>query len=238
MSKRRFFTFIPLLLLLFVALACAQSQPSSQQQQLQATISALQTQVAARQNQPFTPTPASEQSQERQLQATIVALQTQVAQPPSGPSTVSTLSPTPLQDTVPGTILEVGQSWYQDNLRLELRRADIEPEGIPLEFYLTSFKTEDIVIQYNLHEALSAVDNLGRKLEIVADLRNMYVDPRAHATFQEKVRYGEPVLLKMTYVDVVPFVPVNPADLNLNEVIVTINIHTIREARWRVRIPH
>ena len=226
----------------FVALACAQSQPGSQQQQLQATISALQTQVAARQNQPFTPTPASEQSQERQLQATIVALQTQIAQPPSGPSTVSTLSPTPLQDTVPGTILEVGQSWYQDNLRLELQRADIEPEGIPLEFYLTSFKTEDIVIQYDLGEALSAVDNLGRKLEIVPDRRLMYGGPGDHETFREKVRYGEPVLLKI-YVcclgtDVVPFVLVNPADLNLNEVIVTINIHTIREARWRIRIPH
>ena len=176
------------------------------------------------------------------MQATIVALQTQIAQPPSGPSTVSTLSPTPLQDTVPGTILEVGQSWYQDNLRLELQRADIEPEGIPLEFYLTSFKTEDIVIQYDLGEALSAVDNLGRKLEIVPDRRLMYGDPGDHKTFREKVRYGEPVLLKI-YVcclgtDVVPFVLVNPADLNLNEVIVTINIHTIREARWRIRIPH
>ena len=63
------------------------------------------------------------------MQATIVALQTQVAQPPSGPSTVSTLSPTPLQDavpdTVPGTILEVGQTWRQNGLEMRLQEATI-----------------------------------------------------------------------------------------------------------------
>ena len=244
MKHRRTLTFIIVFLSLFATLlACSQTQPNSQERQLQATISSLQTQVAAgHSSQPSPPTVTSVQSQEQQLQATIAALQAQVGQPPSEPTAISTPSPTLFQDTVPGTILDVGQSWYQNGLKLELRSADIHPEGIPLEFYLTSFKPQNIIIQYDLAEALSAVDNLGRNLEIVEDRRLISGGPSYHMSFTEKLIYGQPLLLKI-YVccfgaDVLPFVLVNPADLNLTEVIVTINIHTIRNARWRIEIPH
>lgn len=240
MSKRRLFTLTILVLALSVVLACGQTQPSSQEQQLQATINALQTQVAARQNQPVTLTSAPEQSQGQQLQATIVALQTQVAQPPSGPTAVSTPATTPFQDTAPGTILEVGQPWYQDNLKLELREADIQPSGIALWFYLTSLKSRNIIVRYDLKEAISAVDNLGRTLNVVGDWQVSLSD--SHESFTEELVYGQPVLLKIFRCclgsDVLPFVLADPSDLNLTEVVVTVNIHTIREARWRIEIPH
>ena len=178
----------------------------------------------------------------------------QGAQPPSDPAQPMATStplppPTPVPDTVPGTILEVGQTWRLGGLELALVDAYYDytptgagcwqcgPPGAYLTFRLTNQKAQQITVQYNLKYSVWAVDNLGRDL-YVGVASNAYMD-----SFEEQTvlvgsgesiylagwgGYGEPGLIVL----------VDTADMAVSEFIVTISVSSITEARWRIEVAH
>jgi hypothetical protein len=248
MTKRQTVAYflVAFVMLLIATMSCVSTQPPSQERQLQATISALETQVTLRQQlgEP-TATPVTQQSQEQQLQATIAALQTQVAQMtvqlPSSPSTATPI-PTPIlfPDTPPDSILEVEQAWKKGGLELRLTEASLELlDGRPVIAFaleLTNKKLSEIAIEYNLQQNVKATDNLGRNLEIAP------LGFPGFVTFTKILRSGDTIRLvpnggwcgECDYLAV--FVEAaNPA---ITEVIVSVSVADITNARWRVPIQH
>jgi len=168
---------------------------------------------------------------------------------PVRPTSAPLPPPTPLPDTIPGTILEVGQTWRLGGLELTLVDAyyDYTPTGpgcwscgdpgAYLTFRLTNQKPQQITVQYNLKYDVRATDNLGRDL-FVGVTSNAYMD-----SFEEQTvlvgsgeyiylagwgGYGEPGMIVL----------VDTTDTSVYEFIVTISISSITDARWRIGVAH
>ncbi len=229
-------------------LACISStQPISQEQQLRATIAALETQAASGQ-QPAQATPSipsSLSSQEQQLQATIVALQTEVARNASALPTLNSIpSPTPLLDTPPGTVLEVGQTWRQGGLELTLVSFQMDVGsiyhnkglGMHVCFKLTNRRPSDLTLRYS-SENFMAQDNLGRRLKLYGCMYGC----SEWAEVTGIVHSGETVAFGLLGLDdwTCPYIEVDTSDPAITEVVITIsNISRISQARWRIPIEH
>ena len=237
-------------MLTFVLLSCISgAQPASQEQQQRATISALETQAALGKQVQATPT-FLPSNQEQQLQATIVALQTEVARSSASATTVPTSipSPTPLLDTQPGTVLEVGQMWRVQGIELRIKGPSVVPEGI-------AFLSEGILVCTELKNSppsqivfklgpysdhVSAVDNRGMNLE-VNTYNWRWGDQRTGWAFEEErtiiLEPGEthPVLDDHNCW----FVFADIGNSQVTDGIVTLkNISRIPQAQWRIKIPH
>lgn len=251
MEKTSLNKVLALFLILTVALsACiSTTQPISQEQQLRATIVALETQIA-RGQQPaqVTPTVPSSSSQEQQLLATIVALQTEIARSSaSAPPTPTAIpSPTPLLDTQPGTVLEVGQTWRQGGLELTLVSFQMDVGssvynkglGMHVCFNLTNRRPSDLTLRYSSQNFM-AQDNLGRRLKLYGC---MY-DCGEWYEVTGIVHSGETVQLGLlpfgSWGPNCPYIEVDTADPAITEVVITIsNISSISQARWRIPIEH
>jgi len=195
------------------------------------------------------------ESQEQQLQATIAALQTQIAHPPiPSQSLRSTATPIPtptlLLDTPPDSILEVGQVWQQGGLALKLVRASMElfelwegkRFGLRLTFELTNRKAHTVPIHYDLSKDVKVQDNLGRDLETfpACPVSSYGFSPR-----DEILESGESLLLRPVKEMFENFcgehslgVFVEATNPAVTEVIVSISIADITNARWRIPIQH
>jgi hypothetical protein len=194
---------------------------------------AIQGEIVDKQMQVCDGEPQQPTEQEPQQPAT--PAQPEPTQPP--PPTA-----TPLPDTAPGTVLEVGQTWRTGGLELTLVDAyyDYTPVGPPgayLTFRLTNQKAHQITIQYNLKYSVWAVDNLGRDLT-VGVTANSFIDRFEDHTLLvgsgESIYlagwggYGEPGLIVL----------VDTADLSVSEFVVTISVSSITDARWRIGVAH
>ena len=161
------------------------------------------------------------------------------------PSPTPVPSPTPPQpDTPPGSMLEVGQSWRQGELEIKLKRANSyiqyrKGPAIALAFDLTSRKSQDVTLHYNLSQALSAYDNRGQPLNLcnpnLSSVENWF---NAHTIM---LHSGETVRLLGGRggkdADSIA-VLVDAADPSITEVVVAISMYEIEDAQWRIPIPH
>lgn len=181
------------------------------------------------------------------------------------PSATKTPIPTstPLPNTRSGTILEVGQSWWQDGLELALAKMETgyskggwtlaygegSPTiGIEVQFELTNHKSQGIALRYNLGRAISAVSNQGRPLEVgYLDRSVFYVgggEPweNSFETITTVVESGQTIKLINRggyWGDPRIFIKADITDLSLTEIIISVSgISTITEARWRVPVYH
>ena len=159
-------------------------------------------------------------------------------------------SPTLFPNTRPGTILEVGRSWWQDGWELVLTSARYTEGGwgIELRFALTNHKPHYVALRYNLGDAITAVSNQGRRLEVGYLSRTaMFIsggDPWrvSFETITTVIKSGQTVeLLNHTGYegDTNAFIKADIADPALTEIVVTVSgISTITNARWRIPIQH
>jgi|SRR5579859_894143 len=161
-----------------------------------------------------------------------------VIQPPEYPTD------TPVPDTQPNSILEVGQSWRERGLSLLLQRAEVHL-GVGLElgpnallvFTLTNNRSNDILVKYS-GENFSAVDNLGNRLKVLAS-NETYGPIHPYPPKTIVVKPGQ-----MYYVTADPNVNGYEDDLciqfnvtnpQIRELVIAVsNLSSINNARWRV----
>jgi hypothetical protein len=167
------------------------------------------------------------------------------------PTSTETLipSPTPLPDTLPGSVLEVGQEWRQSGLSLTLlsfsfvtddnKWSIYEPLGILTDWEITNRNTKPILIPFQSARQFFAIDNLGRNLEIEGfrtgantcaafrDCDETFALEAGQSRDLSCASYDCPSGLK---------IDVDLADPRVTEVIITVNIADIKDARWRVQI--
>lgn len=168
---------------------------------------------------------------------------------PLPPPTPVPSSTPPMPDTPPGSVLEVGQSWQQGELEIKLKRANsyiaYQPGTgergpiIALAFDLTSRKSQDVTLRYNLSQALSASDNRGRALNFCNPTVSCMDSFDANTIM---LHSGETVRLLGNGpggkdADSIA-VLVDAADPLITEVVVTISVDDIENAQWRIPIPH
>lgn len=176
---------------LFMMMACIGNQPSSQEQYLKATISAMETQVAHSQ-QPSQPTPTLDQSREQQLQATVVALQTQVSEK-------NEPTPTPFGLTNPTGIVPAGQTVIMDGFSLVVKPSFKIKEGgksktlIYIEMVVTNISGRSRLFSYNRPLSLSMKDNLGTIYQPFDNASDFY------QAFQFSIDDGKTVSFESAY---------------------------------------
>lgn len=202
---------------------------------------------------------------ERELLTTVVALQTQISvgsgdaaqsvkvQPTSPstnprPSPIPTATPipapTPIPDTVPGTILEVGQTWRQGGLELRLIESELSIEGergpgVLLWFRLTSLRPQSIPVRFS-SENFSAANNRGQRLQLC--YTNLYERCFSWNPLTVVLGSGDGIYLPSGNNDTGShriFVRSDIVDPAMTEIMVTVSgISSISNARWRIPIYH
>jgi DNA-binding CsgD family transcriptional regulator len=155
---------------------------------------------------------------------------------PPTPTPIPTDTPIPTPtvppDTPPGSVLEVGDSWRQNGVRLKLIETNLSSECVSFSFDFYNETNHQMVVEID-PEAFSVRDNLGQQWELVSisdwticDTRGIYVEKQSE-TVDPGDNYGAhwfgfkgPV-----------------TDSRVNEVVITVEkISQISNARWRVPI--
>jgi DNA-binding CsgD family transcriptional regulator len=195
---------------------------------------------------PVLPAPTSEAIVEATatLQDTLAftPLPTDTPLPPTPtPTPTDTPIPTPIipPDTPPGTILEVGEAWRQNGVRVKLEEVRLFPSGeaIALMFNLFNDTDHEIVVTIN-EDQFTLEDNLGRRWRLCS-LATGYLgcgDWDFINEYSETVRPGKRFPTpgydswKVSFAGYV-------TDTNVDEVIVVVDgLSQITNARWRVPI--
>jgi hypothetical protein len=139
-------------------------------------------------------------------------------------------APTP-ETTLPGTVLDVGQTWRQGGAELTLKNIELHGvDGVWLNMELTNRKSTDISIRFSGMENFSAVDNNNRKHDVCF-------------RFGGCERYGTYVIAPADKIEIrlegVPAILVNTGEPTITEILLkVVNISTITEAQWRIPIAH
>jgi len=157
---------------------------------------------------------------------------------------------TSVEDTSPGTILDVGQTWRQEELELSLSKAEMgeawvtwadtnlpTENGIYVTMKLKSQKLQDISINYNLYDSVSAVDNFGRNLSIYVAGADVTYDFRI---VNQILKSHETITLR-SWNDSSSgsvFVSVDTASTDITEIKVIVSLLGITNATWRIPIYH
>jgi hypothetical protein len=188
-------------------------------------------------------------------------LQSNTPTPPPQPATIETFPtvaeipptstpipiPTSIPNTLPGIILEIGQTWYQDGAEVTVREptpwtddSPYAPEdqrsGMSFRLFFTNHKPQDISITYSGDFNFTAVDNLGRQL-VISDVWPGVVASSCHEQTRI-IPVGQTINLGCRdYSYILAFVDIgNPA---ITEIIFTVTgVSSIHEARWRIPIYH
>lgn len=168
------------------------------------------------------------------------------AEPPSATAIPSSV---PNPDTPPGTILEVGQSWRQGALELQLVEKEfysVEYGWLTLSFKLRNLGAQERVINYSL-ENFTAVDNLGRPLKVGAvgnwtftqDCpKNTAVVPSNDVIYLSAGTCQLPDSFTWSIGETMAM-EVNLSDQSLQEILVGVSgISSINGAQWRIPINH
>lgn len=163
------------------------------------------------------------------------------------PATGSTTTTTPTAatssvDTIPGTVLEVGDTWKQGGLELTLKDADIstsevwEGPGIILHFSLANRRPQEALIQLR-NDNFSAVDEQGNSYDVIYANNNANFYGDIDQSFVLESGANVPLPVPRNSIDMI-FVQANIVDLPINEIRLTVDgISTISDAQWRVPIP-
>jgi hypothetical protein len=150
--------------------------------------------------------------------------------------------PTPTPGTPPGTILEVGQTWFQDGWELRLNSFDIGASISFPSFKLTNTSQDKRSTRYSV-DNVTAIDNRGRKLPVGGVSENfgayqcnnnavvpLVMDPGESTSIYIPCSQG-------TFGDM--SVVADTTDPGLTEIIIKVDgISGIQNARWHVSIKH
>jgi len=149
--------------------------------------------------------------------------------------------------------LEVDQAWKENDLELRITYAELavlgDVPGIALQFSVGSQEPNPVMLSYNLGSALSAVDNRGRKVDVLCcqEWRDAWVHPSgcSFKVVNQRLDGGASTLLVngSTFPGggdpTCVFLAADVANLEVTEVVVTAKgIGAIREAAWRVPVNH
>lgn len=200
-------------------------QARTQEQFLQATVVALQTQLSLK---------GGESTQSVKVQPPLRA--TDALLPKATSTNTPIPLPTALPDTPPGSILEVGQTWRQGEVEVTLTDVIIKVDSIFFQLKFASNKPYDISIRYSSND-FTASDNRGRSLKVRAfDDHLNYIWYECSA-ITKRVPSGQSTDLKC---DRDWFgVTVDTAEATVTEIVFAVlNISSINNARWRIPIYH
>jgi hypothetical protein len=164
--------------------------------------------------------------------------------PPIQPPTATPLpAPTPLADTPPGTILEVGQTWRQGGVELRLVKTEVYPKGLLVQFRLTNLEPYDKALRYS-PDNFSAVDNRSQRVPAGFNLCGgcFYFTqdcPPATEVLHAKGSIGLGISCETgDWTDTVAL-RVDTADSSINMVTITVSgISSVSGARWRIPLYH
>jgi hypothetical protein len=146
-------------------------------------------------------------------------------------------------NTSPDSILEVGQSWQQDDLLLTLSAVNYNPDfpesecDISFGFYIESVAVSNLINISVSPSQFQAVDNLNRSLPKAGFTQEMYCPP-AHRVdpFSGIVEHGNR-FPSSGYNTWQAGFTVNLTDTNLDYIIVTVNgLYRFNNAKWKVPI--
>ncbi|MAU10151.1 MAG: hypothetical protein CL607_10040 [Anaerolineaceae bacterium] len=165
-------------------------------------------------------------------QGTITALESEVV-----PSITSVATREEGANTPPGTILEVGETWYQDGASLTLTDVVLSPGSyygdFHMQFEFRNETTSPLIFEFPM-DTFTAVDNLG----------NHFTDPHFHqlpGTFgcrptQNLIDPGERIVFCEGHR---LFLKGNITNSQVTEIIVAVReISRIQNAKWHFPITH
>jgi hypothetical protein len=202
----------------------------------------------------YTPPPDNSNDQSApdvDFQATISALETQAAQKAEATSTplpilpTATPSITPIPDTPPGTILEVGQSWLQSGWEVGLVNPVMVVDGFDVGFFINNWKAQAVVVRYSLG-GVSAVDNRGQALEVkcYAQVTNWDTLETCGGFEEVKIDSGNGIYFSSGYLRYgnavySRHIAATLSSPYLTEIIVTVTgLPDNIVAQWRIPVPH
>jgi len=239
---------------LLAAIACGTTTPNLEATQVaqdKATMEALATAIAepaetqepahATNTVPLTPSPVPPTPTPIVIVVTATPQDTPTLAPltPTPAPTNTPASPTPTvpSNTPPESILEVGESWQQNDIRLRLDEVDLDAsrECLTLMFNLFNDTDHTIVVTIN-SQNLSVVDNLERRWRFSSIGFCTYGCSGRSEEIVDTVEAGERFRTEGCDTWKVSF-NAHLTDTNVNEVIVTVDgLSQISNARWRIPI--
>lgn len=160
---------------------------------------------------------------------------------PTTPPTATAEPPTPTPDnTPPGTILDVGQTWKQDGAEFTLLDTlDYETAAVVTDWRFTNNTAHDLLVYYG-NESFSAKDNLGNKLKIIGFIDAYGGCPWLGSGNNTKgmiLKSGEGVQNTGCIKSIRLHIQVDLANKQIKEIIVTASdISRIKQAQWRIPI--
>lgn len=159
-------------------------------------------------------------------------------------------SETPIPDTQQGTILEVGQTWWQDGLAVTLQSAGLSEGsdyygvslGIETCFTLSNLRPYSFTLDYST-DNFRAQDNYGRGIPYLSCIYDYRC--RDWKEVSRVIQSGETVSLGTIRSNIMAsdydcnYVEFDTADPAINSIVVTItNISSIAEAKWLIPVNH
>ena len=152
----------------------------------------------------------------------------------------------PVSDgTAPGSVLELGQTWQQGGLKLTMMKSTwgqgwADEGGGIYSFMLSNLESYDRSFRLS-SQNFSAVDNRGRSVPIIP-VQNTRIDEYCPP---QTVKLPASQTIDLTYSlkcpDVMAFAltpRIDAGDTSLTEVIISVSVSNINNARWRIRIYH
>jgi hypothetical protein len=142
--------------------------------------------------------------------------------------------PSSNDDTPPGTVLDVGETWRQGGIELTVTEMHMRPtEGVRFDMEIRNRRPDDVLIDFN-DQNFAAMDDLGHTLRVTGDSRMSTGHGALGSSFV--LGAGQVATLGGPY-DYSPFVEANLVDMGIAEIIVTVSgISSIENARWRLPI--
>ena len=146
------------------------------------------------------------------------------------PTATRTPTETPIPDTPPGTVLEMGETWYQDGVSLRLYDLWIDPDYIEFRAEFTNFTEHSLSLAVS-HDNFEAVNNLGQTHRTPSHLcSDMYYPSKGLVPSGQTLSFCDPGRRVRIIRDT--------TDLGIHEVVITVNFSRIQNGRWRIPIYH
>lgn len=154
---------------------------------------------------------------------------------------------TPLPDTSPGTILEFGQIWRQGGLELIMTNSGwgangdwMDEGGGVFTFMLTNLEPYDRSFRLS-SDNFSGVDNFGRTVPIIPK-QNVSIDEYCPSRTVKLIAQQTIDLvyeLRCSGLPVFALTPrIDAGDTSITELIISVSVSNISNARWRIKIYH
>lgn len=181
----------------------------------------------------ITPTPLPPSLTEPTIAWTPTAMPTAIPTP--RPTYTLVPTPTSAPYTEPGTMLEVGQAWQADGVKLVLNSVDLQPDYV--DFYLRLYNDTpgDLLLLLMMDDKSQFLlkDNQG----LVYDF---FCDPNVFGICYREPKLERKVATREHLDFMVGFTKGGQsfADPRVTELLVTVNISRIQNAQWKVPVFH